>query len=83
MKRNQMLLIIAKLLYQQSLKLDDYGMLALTDFHDSRDEWMADADEILTQVECLGMVPPFLEEPFDRSLGESKVYVKNYKWEKE
>jgi len=39
--------------------------------------------KMLRVVEQEGMKPPFYEDPFDRSLGESKVYVENYKWEPE
>lgn len=41
------------------------------------------AKKILDKLEHLGIKPPFYEDPFDRSLGESSVYVKNYKWEPE
>ena len=39
-------------------------------------------DMILTRIEKEGMLPPFYKK-FDRSLGESKTLIKNYKWEQE
>lgn len=41
------------------------------------------AQSLLDYLEREGMKPPFCEDPFDRSLGESSVYVENYKWERE
>lgn len=58
MKRSEMLDKIAKLLYVQARRLDDGNMLALADFKDCKEEWIADADEILTKIEE-NMIPPF------------------------
>lgn len=41
------------------------------------------AELILKKIEELGMLPPFAQPTFDRSLGESKSEIKNYKWEPE
>ena len=40
------------------------------------------ADRMLDFIESLGMLPPFYKE-FDRSLGEARQDIKNYKWEQE
>jgi hypothetical protein len=44
-----------------------------------KDIWSA----VLLDMEQAGMVPPFNKQPFDRSLGESTMNIKNYKWEQE
>lgn len=41
------------------------------------------AEWILKRIEKAGMLPPFNEPYMDRSLGESFLDIKNYKWEKE
>lgn len=44
-------------------------------------DYEALAEDVLSAVEEQGgMLPPFFHD-FDTSLGESQVYVENYKWE--
>lgn len=68
MKRSEMIDEIQTLIFEYR------NSFATTDFI---------AEEILKLVEKKGMKPPFLEYTLDRSLGESRIYVENYKWDKE
>lgn len=61
-------------------KLKSYLYLIRTDT-DENAQYVAEL--ALTLCEKAGMLPPFVESPFDRSLGESTHDIKNYKWEKE
>lgn len=78
MKRTEMLLFIAKTLYDQTQKIDGSDLLALTSFEDSKDLWVEDADELLSKMEKLG-----IRGPHNNSMSRVLELVDEYGWEHE
>jgi hypothetical protein len=87
MKRSEALEKIAKILYDQAKRLDEADFMALTEFVDSKEEWVADAEEVLSAMEGLGMKPPGREEDlltFKTMDGEIKGYdYSRYVWDED
>ena len=71
MKRSEMLCYLSKIIRTSNAAIGS-----------SHIDYEALAEDVLSAVEEQGMLPPFFH-PFDTSLGESQVYVENYKWENE